>query len=51
MIRLTNLADYAVVVMTAAAKAHDPRLSAGAVAAMTGLPVRKSPLLPMLHFA
>ena len=38
MIRLTNLADYAVVVMTAAAKAHDPRLSAGAVSAMTGLP-------------
>ena len=38
MIRLTNLADYAVVVMTAAAKARDPRLSAGAVAAMTGLP-------------
>ena len=38
MIRLTNLADYAVVVMTAAAKAHDPRLSAGSVAAETGLP-------------
>lgn len=38
MIRLTNLADYAVVVMTAAAKAHDPRLSAGAVSVMTGLP-------------
>ncbi len=38
MIRLTNLADYAVVVMTAAAQSHDPRLSAGAVAAMTGLP-------------
>lgn len=39
MIRLTNLADYAVVVMTAAAKACDPRLSAGSVAAATGLPV------------
>ena len=38
MIRLTNLADYAVVVMTAAARAADPRLSAGSVAAMTGLP-------------
>ena len=38
MIRLTNLADYAVVVMTAAAKACDPRLSAGGVAAATGLP-------------
>jgi FeS assembly SUF system regulator len=39
MIRLTNLADYAVVVMTAAAKSHDPRLSAGALAAMTGVPM------------
>lgn len=38
MIRLTNLADYAVVVMTAAAKARDPRLAAGNVAAATGLP-------------
>lgn len=38
MIRLTNLADYAVVVMTAAAKARDPRLSAAGVAAATGLP-------------
>jgi len=38
MIRLTNLADYAVVVMTAAAGAHGPRLSAGQVAAMTGVP-------------
>ncbi|MDO9489906.1 MAG: SUF system Fe-S cluster assembly regulator [Sphingomonadaceae bacterium] len=37
--RLTNLADYAVVVMTAAAKACDSRLSAGSVAATTGLPV------------
>lgn len=39
MIRLTNLADYAVVVMTAAAKAADPRLSAAGVALATGLPV------------
>ncbi|MGI4877180.1 MAG: SUF system Fe-S cluster assembly regulator [Janthinobacterium lividum] len=39
MIRLTNLADYAVVVMTAAARSVDPRLSASAVAAMTGIPV------------
>lgn len=39
MIRLTNLADYAVVVMTAAAKACDPRLSAASVAGATGLPV------------
>lgn len=39
MIRLTNLADYAVVVMSAAARAPDPRLSAGSVAAATGLPV------------
>ena len=39
MIRLTNLADYAVVVMTAAAKARDPRLTAGSVAALTGLPI------------
>lgn len=43
MIRLTNLADYAVVVMTAAARCHDPRLStvavsAAAVAAATGIP-------------
>ncbi len=38
MIRLTNLADYAVVVMTAAARSGDPRLSAGAVSAMTALP-------------
>ena len=38
MIRLTNLADYAVVVMSAAARAADPRLSAGSVAAMTALP-------------
>ena len=39
MIRLTNLADYAVVVMTAAGQSCDPRLSAGAVAAATGVPV------------
>lgn len=38
MIRLTNLADYAVVVMTAAARARDPRLSTTSVAAATGLP-------------
>ena len=37
MIRLSNLADYAVVVMTAAAKCDDPRLSAAAVAAHTGI--------------
>jgi FeS assembly SUF system regulator len=38
VIRLSNLADYAVVVMTAAAKCDDPRLSAAAVAAHTGIP-------------
>ena len=38
MIRLSNLADYAVVVMTAAARCDDPRLSAAAVAAHTGIP-------------
>ena len=38
MIRLTNLADYAVVVMTAAARAPDERLSAARVAAATGIP-------------
>jgi FeS assembly SUF system regulator len=37
VIRLSNLADYAVVVMTAAAKCNDPRLSAAAVAAHTGI--------------
>ena len=37
MIRLSNLADYAVVVMTAAGKCNDPRLSAAAVAAHTGI--------------
>jgi len=39
MIRLTNLADYAVVVMTVAAKAADRRLSAPEVALSTGIPV------------
>ena len=39
MIRLTNLADYAVVVMTAAAKSADRRLSAPEVALATGIPV------------
>ncbi len=39
MIRLTNLADYAVVVMTAAARAPDARLSATRVAALTSIPV------------
>ena len=39
MIRLTNLADYAVVVMTAAARAPDARLSAARVAELTGIPV------------
>ncbi len=38
MIRLTNLADYAVVVMTAAARCPDAKLSAAAVAATTGIP-------------
>jgi FeS assembly SUF system regulator len=38
VIRLSNLADYAVVVMTAAAKSRDPKLSAAAVAAHTGIP-------------
>lgn len=37
MIRLTNLADYAVVVMTASARANGA-LSAAAVAAGTGIP-------------
>lgn len=39
MIRLSNLADYAVVVMAAAARSRDPRLSAASVAAATSLPV------------
>ena len=39
MIRLTNLADYAVVVMTAAARAPDARLSAARVADLTAIPV------------
>mgnify|MGYP001156510894 FL=1 len=38
MIRLTNLADYAVVVMTAAARAPDRRYSAAELAAETGEP-------------
>ncbi|MFZ4689160.1 MAG: SUF system Fe-S cluster assembly regulator [Polymorphobacter sp.] len=38
MIRLTNLADYAVVVMTAAARAPDARLSAARVAEVTTIP-------------
>ena len=38
MIRLTNLADYAVVVMTAAARLPDQRLSAARVADMTAIP-------------
>ncbi len=39
MIRLTNLADYAVVVMTAAARTPDARLSAARVAEATAIPV------------
>lgn len=38
VLRLTNLADYAVVVMTAAARRRDPRLSAPVVALATGIP-------------
>ena len=38
MIRLTNLADYAVVVMAAAARVPDVKLSAARVAEMTGIP-------------
>lgn len=38
MIRLTNLADYAVVVMTAAARSSDAKLSAACVALATGIP-------------
>lgn len=38
MIRLTNLADYAVVVMTAAARLPDQRLSAARVADLTSIP-------------
>ncbi|QYE35530.1 MULTISPECIES: SUF system Fe-S cluster assembly regulator [Sphingosinicellaceae] len=38
MLRLTNLADYSVVVMTAAARSPDCCLSAAAVAARTGIP-------------
>ena len=39
MIRLTNLADYAVVVMTAAARAPETRLSAARIAEATSIPV------------
>ena len=38
MIRLTNLADYAVVVMTAAARCPDARLSAARVSEATAIP-------------
>jgi FeS assembly SUF system regulator len=38
LIRLTNLADYAVVVMTAAARTPDDRLSAARVAELTTIP-------------
>ncbi len=38
MIRLTNLADYAVVVMTAAARSPGRRFSAAEIAAETGVP-------------
>ena len=38
MLRLTNLADYSVVVMTAAARSRDASLSAAVVAARTGIP-------------
>ena len=38
MIRLTNLADYAVVVMTEAARCPEVKLSAAAVATTTGIP-------------
>lgn len=39
MLRLTNLADYAVVVLVQAAQSADQRLSASSVAAATGLPI------------
>lgn len=39
MIRLTNLADYAVVVMTTAARTPGDRLSAARVAELTAIPV------------
>lgn len=38
LIRLTNLADYAVVVMAAAAREHGVKLSAARVAELTGIP-------------
>lgn len=39
MIRLTNLADYAVVVMTAAARVPEARLSAAKIAEVTAIPM------------
>jgi FeS assembly SUF system regulator len=39
LIRLTNLADYAVVVMTAAARTPEARLSAARVAEVTTIPL------------
>nr|WP_310523224.1 SUF system Fe-S cluster assembly regulator [Polymorphobacter sp.] len=39
MIRLTNLADYAVLVMTAAARTTDARVSAAKIAEATSIPV------------
>ncbi len=39
MLRLTNLADYAVLTLVQAAQTADQRLSATSVAAATGLPV------------
>ncbi len=39
MLRLTNLADYAVLTLVQAAQSADQRLSATSVAAATGLPV------------
>jgi FeS assembly SUF system regulator len=38
MIRLTNFADYAVVVMTAAARSPERRFSAAEIAVETGIP-------------
>lgn len=38
MLRLTNLADYSVVVMTAAARCIDGPMSAAVVASRTGIP-------------
>jgi FeS assembly SUF system regulator len=39
MLRLTNLADYAVVILVQAAQTTDRLVSAGSIAATTGLPV------------